>query len=381
MLCKEKPGDRGAQFVRDESGNAFMIFGLAFVPAMLMVGATIDYTRLAVTRSALRQGTDAAVLSVASKINGTTTITEAKNRAQVVLNATPRLGAATVTDATLSADRLTFCIKTSVSIPSAIMQIAQINTLSAGVSSCANLAGNANPNATYEIALVLDNSGSMGESAGGVTKMQALKSAATNFINTMYSKSQNVAFSITPFAAGVVAVDPTVAANRTLSWIDTQGNNSQHWVAFGGKTAANAQGFASRFDIFTKLNAIKSSYDWKGCFEPPVDPRNVNDTPPTQTDAETLFVPYLAPDEPNSSKYGNSYIPDSGGACSAVSGDWNKLTNVCKYKAATSASGGSGPNWDLSRPLDADRAATLPFAVDGAWKDQSARREREHQSA
>ena len=40
---------------------------------------------------------------------------------------------------------------------------------------------------TFEIALVLDNTGSMGSSSGGVSKLQAMKSAATNFVNAVFS--------------------------------------------------------------------------------------------------------------------------------------------------------------------------------------------------
>jgi Flp pilus assembly protein TadG len=333
-------------FISNEGGNTFMIFGLAFVPVMFMMGAATDYTRLTITRAALQQATDAAALAVASKMTSDTTTQQAQNQAQVILNANPKLANASITSVSISTDKQTFCASSQITIQNAFMQMAQIANMTSGVTSCANLAGGVDPNTTYEIALVLDNSGSMSSSAGGVSKMQALQSAATSFVKTMFSKSQNVKFSITPFAAGVVVLDPTVAANRTLSWIDTTGANSQHWVAFGGKTKATAAGFTSRFDIYKKLKAIKSSWDWQGCLEQPTYPNNVNDVAPSSGDAETLFVPYLEADEPDSN-YSNSYLtdnPSSSSICSdTASGDWNKLTHTCKYKA-TSKSGSGDPN-------------------------------------
>jgi Flp pilus assembly protein TadG len=336
----------GRAFISDEGGNTFMIFGLAFVPVMFMLGAATDYTRLSIKRAALQQGTDAATLAVASKMTSDTTVDQAKKQAQVILNSEPQLATATVTDVTISEDKQTFCANAQVTIQNAFMQMAHIANMTAAVASCANLAGGVDPGTTYEIALALDNSGSMSSSAGGVSKMQALRSAATSFVNTMYSKSQNVKFSITPFAAGVKVLDGSDSNSRNLAWLDKNGENSQHWIAFGGKTAANAQGFTSRFDIFDKLKLIKSSWNWAGCLEGPKYPMNVNDTSPNPSDPETLFVPFLAPDEPSSDDdYGNSYLSDSSGAsCPSVSGQWAKLTNVCKYKYVTSSSSSNSPN-------------------------------------
>lgn len=340
--------NRNTEFVTNEGGNTIMIFGLSLMPVMLMLGATADYTRYAMTRASLQQATDAAALRVASKMDANTTNAQAKSQAQVSLASNSRLSSATVSTAEISSDKQTLCITSQVTIQNSFMQMAQISSLTPTSKSCANLAGGVDPDGTFEIALVLDNSGSMSSSAGGVSKMQALKTASTSFVNTMYAKSSNVKMSIVPFAANVAVLDPTVTGNRNKSWIDKQGDNSQHWVAFGGKTAANAQGFTSRFDIFDKLKTLNSSWDWGGCLEEPKYPYNVAETTPNPTDAETLFVPYLAPDEPSDDDYNNSYLYNngqSGGACTdTASGDWNKLSRACKYKTPQTTGDGNGPN-------------------------------------
>jgi Flp pilus assembly protein TadG len=350
-----------ADFRKDDSGNTFIIFGLAFVPVMFMIGAASDYTQLTITRSNLQQATDAAVLSVASKMTDATNDQQAKKQAQVILNSRLVLANATVSNATISSDKQTLCADSQISINNAFMRIAGIGSLTAAAHSCANLAGGVDQKTTYEIALVLDNSGSMSSSAGGVSKMQAMRSAATSFVKSMYGKTTNVKMSIVPFAAGVVALDPTNAGNRGKAWIDKQGANSQHWIAFGGKATANAQGFTSRFDIFDKLKTINSSWDWGGCLEQPKYPYNVTDATPNPSDPETLFVPFLAPDEPDED-YSNDYLDDNGGssgggkkkkkksdssstaACSDSPGDdWGQLTHVCKYNA-TKSDGDGSPN-------------------------------------
>jgi Flp pilus assembly protein TadG len=337
-------------FAQDRGGNIAIIFGLSFVPVIMMIGAGIDYGRIAAARGSLQQAADAAVLAVAKGIVTATTDQQARSQAQVYLTANYRNATATVTSATIATDRLSLCISAQAQVATTIMQIARTSTMSTQVTACAALQGGISSTDTYEIALVLDNSGSMSESTSGTTKIKALQTAATSFVGTLFTKAPGrVKFSVAPFAGGVVALDPTVSTNRALSWIDLNGANSQHWVAFGGKTAATAAGFKTRFDIFNKLKSRNSALDWRGCFEEPAYPYNVQDLSVSTTNAETLFVPYLAPDEPDASDYGwnyygNSYLDDNG-SCSSKSAndDWSELTHVCKYSATGSLRGSYGP--------------------------------------
>ena len=62
----------------------------------------------------------------------------------------------------------------------------------------------------------LDNTGSMAHASGGVSKMDALKSAATTFVNRVFDDPRIGAYakiSLVPFAAAV-AVDPATARRR-----------------------------------------------------------------------------------------------------------------------------------------------------------------------
>lgn len=323
----------------DRRGNVAMIFGLAIIPVMFMAGAAVDFSRGAAMRSALQQATDAAALSVAARMTPSSLLQPNIDKAQVLLRANPRLAAATVVNGQITNGNTSFCITTSASVQTMIMQIAHIDTLSPRVTSCAEMGGGPN---TFEIALALDNSGSMNESAGGATKIQSLKTAATNFVNTMFARAPGkVQMAITPFAGLVVPVDPTVAANHALSWIDVNGNSSQHWIIFGGKPAATAAGFTSRFSVFNNLKTQRADWDFGGCFEPQPYPMNVTETVPTTGNPETLFVPYLAPDEPDSAEYENNYLNDDGGGCTTTTNrDWSDLTRTCKYKPPAGYAGG-----------------------------------------
>lgn len=347
-------GQSARSFMQEESGNAAMIFGLAFVPMMLLVGLATDYSNLAATRTTLQQGTDSATLAVAAAMTRETTLAQAQKQAQARLNSDPRLRLATVTKVTIDDDKRTFCAWTQMSMEGAFTRLARIDMMNLGGHACAKLAGGVDPKSTYEIALVLDNSGSMARKTDtGESKLVALQKAAKSFVDTMTSKSPGkVGFSVVPFAAGVVAVDPTVNSNRNRPWIDTKGENSQHWVAFGGQAAATAAKFKSRFDIYDILKKRNAQLDWRGCFEEPTYPRNVNADSLSPSDAESLLVPYLAPDEPdNKSAYSNSYLNDNGRAgrrgastCSdTASGDWNALSRACKYLQTSALNDDYGP--------------------------------------
>jgi Flp pilus assembly protein TadG len=344
-------------FSHCERGNAAIVFGLSFIPLMLMLGAGVDYGRVVAMRANLQQATDAAALAVAKNIVAATTNQQAQSQAQVYLLTNVHGAVATVTKATISSDRLTLCLDSQAQVATTLMKIAHVDTLTAKAAACASMPGSVS--GTYEIALVLDNSGSMSKSAGRKSKMDALREAATSFVDNMYAKTSDVKMSVVPFAAAVRVLDPDVSANRKLSWIDLSGNNSQHWLAFGdgsvdaatAKKAAGDMGFSNRFDIFKKLKKLSSSWDWGGCFEGPKYPLNVKDTAVDASDAETLFVPFLAPDEPGTDDYrgrdiySNNYLSDAGGSCSgSVSGDWKLLTRACKYKKPDTDGSGAGPN-------------------------------------
>lgn len=66
----------------------------------------------------------------------------------------------------------------------------------------------------------------------------------------------------------------------------------------------------SHFDLFNRIPGAA----WKGCVEARPEPYDVSDEAPNGGNADTLFVPYFWPDEPDVSSYttasSNNYIPD-----------------------------------------------------------------------
>ncbi|MBZ0218016.1 MAG: hypothetical protein K8F25_15775, partial [Fimbriimonadaceae bacterium] len=179
-------------------------------------------------------------------------------------------------------------------LPTMFMTIANIDKMDVGAVSEVLLGGG-----TIEIAMVLDNSGSMSGS-----KLSALKTAARGLVETLYDalppNSTDLSFSLVPFATFVDIGEN----NANASWMDTQARSSIHRQDFNGNVG-------NRFDFFNNISNVQ----WEGCVEARPYPHDVQDTPPDSSVPDTLYVPAFAPDEPGDAgrtwPYGNSYLDDS----------------------------------------------------------------------
>jgi len=205
---------------------------------------------------------------------------------------------------------------------------------------------------TLEVALVLDNSGSM-EYVGtgsGMKRIDLLKDAAKQLVDTislqaaqMKQVSKPVQFSLVPFAASV-NVGPD---NASETWMDRYGVSPIHHENFDWSTMGTANAnkkvelsggsyykrgsdwgtekdtIITRFTLYkdmqrqtgtesyckeyksdkvtcktTGSRPVYSSFAaWGGCVEARPSPYNVSDAAPVSGTPATLFVPMFAPDE------------------------------------------------------------------------------------
>ncbi|MBL8588790.1 MAG: pilus assembly protein [Methylobacteriaceae bacterium] len=101
-------------------------------------------------------------------------------------------------------------------------------------------------------------------------------------------------------------------------------------------------GKVSHFDLLRRMPGAR----WKGCVEARPEPYDLTDAPPSAADANSLFVPYFAPDETyvetagGNIPYNNDYLSDFHGAYAANNGvppgwthewEWGRLSNILKY--------------------------------------------------
>ena len=169
---------------RAQQGNVAIILGLALMPIMLAVGAAVDYSRATVLLTSLQAGTDATVLSLC-QASPTIAKADLKRTARAFIqeylgsNGTVAIDALQITNSprvvTLTA---------SSSLDTAFMKIVNQNTLEVKVTAGCQVSEN-----YYEIALVLDTTGSMSSSAGSgqPSKLDSAKTAAKTFIDYMHS--------------------------------------------------------------------------------------------------------------------------------------------------------------------------------------------------
>lgn len=355
------------RFAHSREGNVALMFAFLSVPMLMLSGAAIDYGFATRLETKLQAATDSTALLLCQTPQ-TTTSADLNTLAQTTMTGAMGATNLVVDPLTITTNPRQITLTTHKLSTTFFGKLTGTTRINPGATSqCATPVPK-----TFEIALVLDNTGSMKESSGSQTKLQAVQVAATNFVNyvnTNSAFSSATRISIVPFA-GAVAVNPTTY--RTASWIDQYGQSSYHWTNVLSPSGSN---FTNRFDIFTKLQRAYSSWGWAGCLETLPYPLNVQDNYPTSSNKDSYYVPLFAPDEPGNSSSGlgtfpvgsrnpsayttNSYIDDDGGSNCNNSSNFNTaLGQACKYATPTNAVSSSatgipnGPNFGCTtQPL------------------------------
>lgn len=208
------------KFIRNENGNFAMMLALASLPLMFAAGAAVDYAGVARDENRLQNALDAGILAVGidfpsmsqlqihQKIDGylKSNLSEVEynqiRNIKIVPDVKGRFLTAT---ATAKAD-------------TSMMMIAGIKTLDYSAEAQITAASGG-----AEIAFVLDNTGSMNLEG----KLDALKTAATNFTNAIMKKSTggDVKIGIVPFSNYV----NVGLANRGASWLEVEDDYTESY--------------------------------------------------------------------------------------------------------------------------------------------------------
>ena len=349
-----------------------MIFALSLPPLILMTLGGVDLHRASTVRVNLQDALDAAALAAARSPYTTnaeiTTVGMAALRAN--LKAYPEI--------TLREDQTTFVLNdegivvadSKVDVKALVANIVlppygQFMDDKLPVAAHSEIFRS---NKMVEIALVLDNTGSMSG-----TKLANTRTAATDLIDRLSAAD---ARSVEEDAVKIALV-PFSMTVRVHSGFDTTNNRTSAtalgWLsrntAHTGSTGSTGLFSAGR-DRFALLDTLQIG--WGGCVESRPYPNDVNDTAPSGADQATMFVPYFSPDSPDEGDapddyywarytYFNDYLNDSEGAKSsgfsfandaARQTEWfTRLKNVNKYARNRLRSGigtGLGPNQGCS---------------------------------
>ncbi|MDF1607134.1 TadE/TadG family protein [Hoeflea sp. YIM 152468] len=310
---------------KDTSGNFGLIFALLSVPVMLAGGLAVDYVGLSVEKSELQNAADAAALAVARE--GKISELQAREIARQIVAANFGFSAAKVS-ATLTDGVAT--VHAVVDRPMVFGGFMGKKSMPVAVNSEATYAYT-----KYEIALVLDTTGSM---AGG--KLTSMKDAVIGLVDGMADLKlgkEQIKFSLIPYA-GFVNVGPefgpVVSGNGVFvkpgaGWLDQD--------AKAPIPQSDLPSEFSRFAMYKHLNV-----KWPGCVETRIPKdgalHDVDDTVPNANEPNSLFTPFFAVDEPDTAwKYPNSYLPDGGTPIKGKNAtETDKETQLSRYgKAGT----------------------------------------------
>ena len=311
-------------------------FAVAAVPVSMMVGMGVDLANASRVKLALQDATDEAAISLARQQSTIADNAITSTAQSYVLASYNKTATISVTNATIDRTNIVATIDDQATVPLYFSQLIGMSTMTVKAHAIAQ-------GLQLEVSLVLDTSGSMAETAGsGGVKIVALRTAVTDFLTNMFGSqttSQRVSIGIVPFSTSVRIV--AAGSTPSSSYMDTAGLEGDPYADYNATTY-------TRFQLFTQMGQ-----SWGGCVMTRPPPYDVTDDAPTTSTPATLFIPWFAPDEPDTNlsygftDYQNNYISDTGGTCSGSTfgkSDLWREQRICKYKNA-SPSYGLGPNY------------------------------------
>jgi len=345
------------KFGRDESGAFAVIFGVMAVILLATGGSAVDFVNIQQGRKTTQISLDATVLALQPEIYTKSTgwIT---NRAEDLIKESLAGSGVTMTMESVDIDKKEgrLYISVNISRPTVFIKLLGINEMSARLVSEATRSKN-----RLEVAMVLDNSGSM-NSYGRMTALKTASNLAVDILSGGDSTPDKVFIGLVPFTQFV----NVGTGSRQAKGIDIHGQSPLSWDNFDddsnpstGHDTTNPSDRLNRLALYAGI----PNAEWEGCVEarshntskPEEDRLDVNDVEPTYGSmlgynfGETLFVPVFEPDLPDWNYYNQrGYMRDYKGGCSWSSNSRVRQEKSCKYPGQWvdygSGENGDGPN-------------------------------------
>lgn len=300
--------DRIRGFVRADGGMTLPLLAISMVAITGMVGMAIDTARMQLVQSKLQFSLDAAGLAAGSTVSTSSLNTEVAKYLGANFNG--YLGAnLTGTAATVDSTNTIISLSATATLPTTFMAVVGVNTITVTANSQISRAVTG-----LELVLVLDNTGSMNNSAGtsGVSKIQALQSAATTLVQTLFASNPPAGklwVGIVPFTQAV-----NIGTGHP-AWMNSTYDNAI--LDTSGSTTTTDWG---------------PSGSWMGCVDARLNGEDVTDDPPTTLNTNTLFDAYYWPSD--------SLNPD--GISNSGINNWKQCTTSwkrCKNGTCTTITG------------------------------------------
>ncbi|MGE0213387.1 MAG: pilus assembly protein TadG-related protein [Parvibaculaceae bacterium] len=198
------------RFLRNSSGQAAIIFSLASIPLVVMLGMAVDYSNLVSNKKHLQATLDAAALASAAAYAKADPNYEAVAQKFFNTNAPEELKASPPV-VSVKIDKQTLQLKATVetTFHNTIMSMVGQGTSKVNAATTVSLPVFSDYH-KGEIVFVLDYSGSMDDKIDGKKKYISMRDEATKLINTLSQNGLNtdVKFGVVPFSGEVYATMP-----------------------------------------------------------------------------------------------------------------------------------------------------------------------------
>ncbi len=222
------------RFLGNSGGATAVVFGLAIVPVLGVGFAAIDYSRAAQVRTQVQGAVDATALML-SRDGVKLTDAELRSRGQAYFSAAFKNDMrATLDPLTVTRNGKVIRVALSGSVATVGSRVMGKPGLDLAVASTSEWSDK-----KIELALVLDNTGSMADTISGQRKIDALKAAALDLLSTLKAVArtpETVKVSIVPF-------DTQVKLDRLASekqpWLRLDGLSQ--WTNWRGYVGDRAQ--------------------------------------------------------------------------------------------------------------------------------------------
>ncbi len=216
MRVLDRLKNRLMEYLSDQRGAVAVLFGIAVIPVIGLVGATMDYSRAANVQTQLQGALDGAILTIAHDRDKSDAEVEETVRSYVDALVD---GAHTARQLTLEVDRSQedslVQLTARMQVDTTILELMGIENIEVGAYSAVSAEFR-----SLEVALVLDNTGSMRR------RMDTLRTAAQDFVDvvTEDGENENASISLVPYVAAV-----NIGNDRQMEgFIDTEGESRWH---------------------------------------------------------------------------------------------------------------------------------------------------------
>lgn len=373
-------------FRKNQNGAIAPLFALMLPPILFAMMLAIDAANLMRVRGNVQHSLDAAALAVGKRFSNGSSEDEMREYGKKIFNSNLRAIGAKQTNFTL-------VFPENKSLNKQILANAEFPYISYFGNAVKKLTGGAvdwdkyrhqmtatvRLKNTLEVALVLDNSGSMstyGAGAAGQLREQRivlLRKAATNLVEKLAAQAKQIKYVDNPVQFSLVPFDAAVNVgpeNASASWMDHTGISPIHYENFtmpalnrsltltstkkitnrNGDYIMEGSGWGSaqnkiftRFTLYDDLSKFSrvSQAEWAGCIEARSGIYGINADPANPANPETMYVPMFAPDE--DAQGNNNWWSDGSEDTSA-----KRQSDLKKYYATSSRASinsSRGPNY------------------------------------